>query len=73
MKKFGNPVSILEIKQIFNKVLKNLREELAMTNSISVKRMNADLIEYESSQRQHTEKLRSISYEDLIKIIGDLK
>ena len=47
--KYGKPQTILEIKQLLNKVLKSLREELAVTNSIAVKRINADLIEYESS------------------------
>ena len=48
IKKYGKPSTVLEIKQLLNKVLKTLREELALTNSIAVKRMNADLIEYES-------------------------
>lgn len=48
IKKYGKPSSVLEIKQLLNKALKTLREELALTNSIAVKRMNADLIEYES-------------------------
>jgi len=73
IKKFGKPNSILETKQMLNKVLKTLREELAMTNSIAVKRMNADLIEYESGQRQQVETMRGMSHDQLIKIVGDLK
>ena len=53
--------------------MKSLREELACSHSIYIKRINADIIEYESNQRQSNEDMRRMPIEDLIKIITLLK
>ena len=65
--------SLLEVKQLSNKIMKSLREELACSHSIYIKRINADIIEYESNQRQSNEDMRRMPIEDLIKIITLLK
>ena len=53
--------------------MKALREDLACSHSIYIKRMNADIIEFESNQRQTNEDMRRMPVEELIKIIQLLK
>lgn len=65
--------SLLEMKQLSNKIMKSLREELACSHSIYIKRINADIIEYESNQRVNNELMRSMPIEELIKMICSLK
>jgi len=61
------------VKQICNKILKRLREELAGAQTVYVKRLNTDIIEFESTQRTSTEKMRQMSTDELIKLVQSLK
>lgn len=68
--KFSNA---FDVKTLSNKVLKCLREELAIAQTTSIKIINCDVIEFEENQRQTTEQLRKLSAEDLIKEVHKLK
>ena len=41
--------SVFDVKSLCNKVLKQLREELALAQTTQIKIINADLIEFESN------------------------
>lgn len=38
-----------DMKQVCNRILKELREDLSITQTVYIKRLNADLIELEST------------------------
>jgi hypothetical protein len=65
--------SIYDVKQLATKVLKTLREELAQANTISIKLINADLIDLESNHRHTTEVLKRLSTDALVREIHSLK
>ena len=65
--------SIVDVKQLSSKVLRQLREDLAASHTTYIKRVNADLIEFESSQRSNNAAMRQMPNEELIKMINSLK
>ena len=65
--------SILDVKQVSNRILKQLREDLAASQTVYVKRLNADLIEFESTQRDHIDRMKNMTKEEIIRLVGQLK
>lgn len=65
--------SVIDVKQLASKVLRQLREDLAASHSTYIKRMNSDLIDFESNQRSNNAALKQMSSEELIKTIQALK
>lgn len=65
--------SVVDIKQLSSKVLRQLREDLAASHTTYIKRMNADVIDFESSQRSQNAAMRQMPNEELIRIIQSLK
>ena len=59
--------STLDVKLLSNRIIKQVREELADAHSISIKKLNQDLIEYE--QTRGTEKLQYITKDNLIRLV----
>lgn len=65
--------SLFEVKQLCNRVMKSLREELAQAHTISIKMVNSDLIEYEQSLSHSLENMKKMTQEQLIREVQQLK
>jgi len=46
---------------------------LACSQTVYIKRLNADLIDLESTQRDHIERMKRMTKEEIIKLVGQLK
>ena len=66
----GEGVSLYDIKLFGNKILKKLREDLAFAQSNYIKRMNADVMEFELGQGPNEDALRGM---DEHQLRGELK